>query len=434
MDGIRKPAVVTVMAGITVRMNRSAMQQPLSPLNTLARTSLWLLVFVIPLENVVIPGVGLLSIVVGIVASGICVLAILERGSVRPLKADHILMGLFVFWAAVSYLWSLDRDATLVQTAVYLRLLLMVWLIWQLSSEAGQPARLLQAYVLGTFVAGLDTIYQFLRQNEAAYQRYAGAGANPDDLGLMAALSVPIAYCFFIESRGRMRWLYVVQMALAGTTILLSATRGAALAVVVALSIVPATAALLKRRQVVAISATLALLVAAGLFFAPATSTERLATIPEELAGGSLSGRTPIWAAGVELFREHPFIGVGAGAYRNSVRQILIVGEVAHNTFLSIVVELGVVGLAIFCALLGVLLLRALELPWLPKRLWLVCAAVWFVGVSNLTWEMRKPTWLLFGLLLAHHASLSTHVARPAFLRECPLTTKYGPSQIGASA
>jgi O-antigen ligase len=401
------------MAAITARMN----PKRLSPLNTVALTSLWLLVFVIPLENVVIPGVGLLSIVVGIVASGICVLAILERGSVRPLKADHILMGLFVFWAAVSYLWSLDRDATLVQTAVYLRLLLMVWLIWQLSSEAGQPARLLQAYVFGTFVAGLDTIYQFLRQNEAAYQRYAGAGANPDDLGLMAALSVPIAYCFFIESRGRMRWLYVVQMALAGTTILLSATRGAALAVVVALSIVPATAALLKRRQVVAISATLALLVAAGLFFAPATSTERLATIPEELAGGSLSGRTPIWAAGVELFREHPFIGVGAGAYRNSVRQILIVGEVAHNTFLSIAVELGVIGLAMFCALLGALLIRVLELPWLPKRLWLVCSAVWFVGVSNLTWEMRKPTWLFFGLLLAQHGSVREQLARTVFLR-----------------
>lgn len=401
------------MAAITARMN----PKRLSPLNTLALTSLWLLVFVIPLENVVIPGVGLLSIVVGIVASGICVLAIIERGSVRPLKADHFLMGLFVFWAAVSYLWSLDRDATLVQTAVYLRLLLMVWLIWQLSSEAGQPARLLQAYVFGTSVAGLDTIYQFLRQNEAAYQRYAGAGANPDDLGLMAALSVPIAYCFFIESRGRMRWLYVVQMALAGTTILLSATRGAALAVAVALSIVPATAALLKRRQIVAISATLALLVVAGLFFAPATSTERLATIPEELAGGSLSGRTPIWAAGVELFREHPFIGVGAGAYRNSVRQILIVGEVAHNTFLSIAVELGIVGLAIFCALLGALLICVLELPWLPKRLWLVCSAVWFVGVSNLTWEMRKPTWLFFGLLLAQHGSVREQLARTVFLR-----------------
>lgn len=400
-----------------MKHSRTVKEQQLSSLNKLAVTSLWLLVFVIPLENVVIPGVGLLSIVVGMIASGICVLAIIERGSVRPLNVGHALMGLFVLWAAVSYLWSLDRDATLVQVAVYLRLLFMVWLIWQLSSEAGQSIRLLHAYVLGTFAAGLDTIYQFVRQNEAAYQRYAGAGANPDDLGLMVALSVPIAYCFFIQRRGCIRWLYVAQMALAGTTILLSATRGAALAVAVALLIVPATAARLKWRQTVAILLTAALIVAAGLFVAPASSRERLATIPEELAGGSLSGRTSIWAAGVELFREHPFIGVGAGAYRHSVRQILIVGEVAHNTFLSIVVELGVVGLAIFCALLGVLLICAMDLPWLPKRLWLVCSAVWLVGVSNLTWEMRKPTWLFFALLLAQHRIVREQLARQMSLR-----------------
>ena len=78
----------------------------LSRLNKLALTSLWLLAFALPLENVVIPGVGLLGTFVGMIAAGVCVLAILERGSVRPLAAGHLLMGLFVFWAAVSYLWN----------------------------------------------------------------------------------------------------------------------------------------------------------------------------------------------------------------------------------------------------------------------------------------------------------------------------------------
>ena len=60
------------------------------------------------------------------------------------------------------------------------------------------------------------------------------------------------------------------------------------LAVAVALSIVPATAARLKRRQIVAISLTAcADLWPPAVFFAPASSLERLATIPEELAGGS---------------------------------------------------------------------------------------------------------------------------------------------------
>ena len=396
------------------------MEEQLSFLNGLAFTSLWFLVFVIPLENVMIPGVGLLGVVVGMIASGICVLAIIERGRVRPLSAGHVLMGSFVLWATVSYLWTLDPHGTLVQVPVYLRLLFMVWLIWQVAAEGGQPIRLLQAYVLGTCAAGLDTIYQFVHQNEFAYLRYAGAGSNPDDLGLMVALSVPISYCFFLRSEGRVRWLYGAQLVLAGTTILLSGSRGATVAVVVALSIVPATAACLKPRQIVAISLTTVLIIAAAFFVAPASSRERLSTIPHELVGGDLSGRTQVWAAGVELFEEHPFLGVGSGAYLNSAKPNVVVTNVAHNTFLSVVVELGIIGLAIFCALLAFLLVSATELPWLSKRLWLVCLAVWLVGVLGLSWEIRKPTWLFFGLLLAQHGSVREKVRmlRPHVLED----------------
>jgi O-antigen ligase len=381
-------------------------------LNRLAFTSLWLLAFVIPLENVVIPGVGLLGTVVGMIAVAICALAIVERGTIRPISAGHVLMGLFVLWAAVSYTWSLDPAGTLVQVPLYLRLLFMVWLIWQLCSEADQQVRLLQAFVLGAAVAGLDTIHQFIRQNEAVYQRYAGAGADPNDLGLVMALSVPIAYCFFIKSDRRVRWLYVAHLVLAGITILLSASRGAMLAVAVALSIVPSTATGLKRHQIVGISVTAILMMVAALLLVPSSTGERLSTIRDELAGGNLSGRTSIWAAGFELFREHPFLGVGAGAYVHSLRSTVAVPNVAHNTFLSVLAELGIIGLGIFCALLAFLLVSVTELPWLSKRLWLVCLAVWCIGVSGLTWEMRKPTWWLFGLVLAQHASLRATTLR----------------------
>jgi hypothetical protein len=46
-------------------------------------------------------------------------------------------------------------------------------------------------------------------------------------------------------------------------------------------------------------------------------------------------------------------------------------------------------------------------MPPFPQRLWLVSLAVWIVGVSSLTWEMRKPTWFFFGLLLAQCGSIA---------------------------
>jgi O-antigen ligase len=151
---------------------------------------------------------------------------------------------------------------------------------------------------------------------------------------------------------------------------------------------------------------TTALVICGGLAFLPSSSWERLSTIPNELRQGTLTGRTVIWGAGLEVFRAHPFLGVGAAAFRYSVGRALSEANVAHNTFLSILVEQGVIGFSLFCALLGVLALSVSAMPSVPQKLWIVTLVVWVVGVSSLTWEMRKPTWFFFGLLMAQWASL----------------------------
>jgi hypothetical protein len=39
-------------------------------------------------------------------------------------------------------------------------------------------------------------------------------------------------------------------------------------------------------------------------------------------------------------------------------------------------------------------------LPSTERALWTVTLAAWAVGVSTLTWEHYKPTWLLFALVM----------------------------------
>ncbi len=387
----------------------------LSGLGKIAFAFLWLLVFSIPWESaLMVPSVGTIARLIGTLAGGFGVLAIFEKQSIRLPGPGHVLMTLFVIWAAASYLWSSDPEQTVVAATSYLQLLVMVWLIWEFSSREREQTRLLQAYVLGTFVSGIDTVYQFLSHHEAAYQRYAGAGLNADDLGLTMALSIPVSYYLLIQSEGRAAWVYRLQLVLAGTSILLSAARASFLAALVALSIVPLTYGRLTWRQRIAIFPTVALLVCGGLFFVPATSWERISTIPNELAQGTLTGRTFVWAAGWGAFRAHPFLGVGAAAFGQSATRIVPIPSqqlkffsvAAHNTFLSVLVEEGVTGFGLFCGLLCVLALSTKEMPPLPQKLWIVSLGVWLVGVSSLSWEVRKPTWFFFGLLLAQQAGM----------------------------
>jgi O-antigen ligase len=142
--------------------------------------------------------------------------------------------------------------------------------------------------------------------------------------------------------------------------------------------------------------------------YAPAPQRTRLATIPHEMTRGTLHDRTRIWKAGLKAFRAHKrtlAVGVGAGAYPAAVRPWLGVPDlpgfqyVAHNTFLSVLVETGAFGFLLYGGLLAVLAGFVWIMPRPERALWAVALAVWATGVTTLTWEHYKPGWLIMSLI-----------------------------------
>lgn len=419
----------------------------LSGLGKLAFASLWLLAFAIPWEDAItIPGFGTSARLIGVITVVLGLIAIVEKGTLRRPAPGHFLLALFVMSAAASYLWSLYPEGTLTQTITYIQLLTLVWLIWELCPGTKEQQAIMKAYVLGTFVSGIDTICKFFSHQQTAYQRYAGSGLDANDLGLMMALSIPVSYCLLLQEKGPMAWVYRLQLALAGITIMLTASRGATLACLVALVIVPLTHARMTVRMKVAMLVTLSLLVAGAVFLVPASSWKRLSTVPNEFEHGTFTGRTIIWKAGWQIFGEHPYLGIGANAFRVIVSRVLrepirlddpdSPAPPAHNTFLSVLVEQGVFGFAVFCTLLAVLALSLRAMPPLPQRMWMVVLAVWGLGVLSLTWEMRKPTWFFFGLLIAQSGSMvqerrvsHRHCSEPAPERAAALRLSWSSEQ-----
>ena len=359
-------------------------------------------IFTIPWENVVVvTGIGTISHLVGYVAFGIGILGVLDNGRLQSGSTALSLIFLFAIWRTITYFWSPAPDFTLNEIQTTLQIVAMIWLLRQLASTQKLQIRVMQAYVLGTLVSALDTIWQYLSgATPAAYLRYAAPGFDPNELALMMVLSVPLSlYLGVLSQRRPVVWIYRIQLMLAAATVLLTASRGSFVAFVAAMIFIPATFRRWTDRQksIFIVVALAAVWFAAWLV--PASSWKRLSTIQDEVAHGTLNDRAVIWKAGGEIFREHPVLGVGAGAFSTVVRHTIGTPYVAHNTFLSIIVEQGLIGFGVFLSLLITLVLCCFRMPDLERKLWLVMLLVLSIGILSLTWEYRKTMWLIFALI-----------------------------------
>jgi hypothetical protein len=311
-------------------------------------------------------------------------------------------------------------------------------MIWELAATESRVQGLLQSYVLGALVCSLITIRNFLIGRTAAQlaadtgrnvweeSRYSISGINANDLGLMIALSIPIlVYLLALRKGWLVKTLCWVQLVAGFTAILLTASRGSLLAAVVGLGMLPLTMTRLPRWQKFGSLAACAGLLACAAYLVPASSWKRITELGSQLSEGTLTNRTTIWAAGLDAFRDHAFLGVGSGAYGVTIVKTAnysyITGSaaaaVAHNTFISVLVELGVVGALLGFAFLAASLYCVLRLKKLERRLWIMLLLTWTVGVAALTWEYRKPTWLVFGLLAAHVYAQRNARTRPVIER-----------------
>lgn len=380
---------------------------------------LWMFVLSIPMENVTsLNGVGTISKLLGVIALAATVMAVIMEGGLRRTTRVLALLTAYVVWSGVSLLWSSDVEMTLHRFWVYAQLLMIVWVIWECAADPARHDGLLAAYVLGAVIATCGTIYSYHSGSSHMGDegRYAGMGFDPNDQCVELAIGIPIA-CFLrsraFPAAGSWLWLLAVPFLAFGC--ILTGSRGGLLALCAASLMIPMSMKTVPRSQRVIGSLMLATGVLCAALMMPQTSTERYAQILQQIQDGDMTGRGDIWRAGLQLIPGHWFTGVGAGAFPSAVSVYLGYTIVAHNTFLTVLVELGIVGLSLFIASWGELLfsLRAMASP--QKRLWTVVFLTWLVGVSALSWDYAKPTWFLLGMFLAQsaYASVGSSPGKP---------------------
>jgi O-antigen ligase len=367
-------------------------------------------IFVVPWEGVIeFPGLGTAAKVIGFLTGVFWVAAVVITNRFRKPSQFQTMVFLFVLWNALSLFWSADPGRTLTHVLTWVQLLGMVLILWDLYNTRAAVMAGLQAFVLGEYVAIGYAVANYLAGNAfyTQFQRFSPAAqTGPDGFGLIVVMGIPVAWYLASSMKTpRMNSLFkfvnYAYIPAAFLGLALSGTRTALIASIVALAFGLSS---LTRVRLAARIPIFVLLTSTILFVLPHVqslrSFQRLGTTYTEISEGDLNNRVNNWREGFAAFPEHPIVGVGSNMYR-SVNSL---GKLAHNSFLSVLVELGLVGFTMFAIILLIALIKILSQPKWDARFWLTVLAVWFIGASALTYEHRKATWLFLSLAVASAA------------------------------
>jgi O-antigen ligase len=355
----------------------------------------------------------------------------------RTLPRFSLVVLFLVAWTLASALWAPDSRLALTGGAGgafrLLQGITLFVIVFTAFTERRHLWWLIRAFVGGAAFAAIIGLVGVYGQNSSVNDaRLSGGFDDPNEL---AAVLVPaLVFCGFAfeAARGRAaRWIYAglalpLMYALAQTD---SQAGLVALGLALVLSMVFSGPA--RAHAILAVSA---FLVVAGAYYTFVTEPVAIQTIA---SSDNVGNRESLWTVGAHVFRDHPFVGVGAGnfvvvepAYAvkdiNLPRADLIVRpELVHNSYLQVLVELGAVGLLAFLAIIGGSLLLAARGAWTfaaagDTELELLSRAVCIGTIAMLaayffaTNQYEKQLWLLLAVGPATFALADRLYGEPA--------------------
>lgn len=371
-------------------------------MTAIAYAALWLFVFALPWEGVIrMGGVSIASRASGALALVVCVLTVFISGRLRRWHGLHFAALAFVLSAGLGLLLGGVSDKLPNKYFTFVQLFAVLWMIWELAKTPRALQGLMLAYVTGAYAAAVATLVLF-RHEAGVLRRFAVGGVDPNDLAMTLALAVPMAW--YLGSVYEKPWLRLFCRGYLPVGLLalgLTGSRGGMIVAFVALSIIPLSMDKLTPGRLVTALCILMLTGILAAAFVPDVVVHRLATTQNEVESASFGGRFRLWVAGLHAFTYRPLMGYGTGGFIAAIySQLGAQSLVAHNSFISILVEEGIVGLVLYCIMLYAVVAAVMKLPRRERRFGQVMMAALLLAMSPLTWEDRKPVWFILAVLV----------------------------------
>lgn len=268
---------------------------------------------------------------------------------------------LFFAMACVSIVHSVEPSTSVKGLVKVLKYLGIYFLMIENISDIRMARRVITALILGAVVVCLDGVFQYitgkdlLRSNpliiNVGLKRMTAAYKHCNDFGVYLVTVIGVIWALALyEYKKPAKALGLLTAALATICVVLTFSRGAALAFYGAAILM----GIIKKDKLVL--GILALSLLAMPFLIPSGVSQWGKSTKSPLEFFCNTDRISFYRSSIQMIKAHPFIGVGINTFMKAypkykVRDMEVITAeqcYAHNNYLQMAGEMGLVGLGIF--------------------------------------------------------------------------------------
>jgi putative inorganic carbon (HCO3(-)) transporter len=306
------------------------------------------------------------------------------------LAAQLLVLSLFIAASFGAEVPSLSLKETL----KWLELLIVFVLTVDLTRERVAAQAVLLAILGATALEGAYGVFQFVTGQGpdfyaiSPFMRAYGHFGQPNPFAGYLGTALPLAFALSTLPEPMLARGARLAAAMLALGVLASLSRGAWVGLATATAVMLAVASPRSRRGLVALTVALLLLAVLGtLGLLPAAITERLGIVAEYFGpfdvrtveatpqNWSVVERMAHWQAAWEMFRDHPWLGIGPGNYSAAYGDYFLPGWLdplghAHNYYLNLAAETGALGLAAYLLTLTLAFRAAIRGLRAPAPFW----------------------------------------------------------------
>lgn len=317
----------------------------------------------------------------------------------RPVNINKVLI-LFILWAFMTTLWSVDMDVTLIRVLYLIQYLIIFAVMVNTLNTQKKLKIAMIGWIIGSAYIAVKTANNYSTFAHSAHGLYRVMEyGNPNENSFM--LCYALVFCYLID-KTRLRLPSIIYTGFAVYAIVANGSR---MGIILFTCAVAAFCIQLwqdKMRGYVFV--IIPCIIVGGLYVLnhiPQATLMRILGITDDIEKGNFAHRENIWRATYLMLNDNPlwsYLGCGWGTFSIVIKDYLGYNKGAHNFYLDLISTTGIIGFTLVMYYLSCLY-RIIKKTWKATFMNYLLLLLPMISMMSTNWQSRR-WWFLMGAFI----------------------------------